>query len=91
MLILLLWSKTQELIAVIGSVKYTSYSAQILCLEDAFRGKNEKNWTKCECEELTLVLFHSKFAELQEIEGDVITLVGSFLLDGGGKADLVGT
>lgn len=51
----------------------------------------KKNWTECECEELTLVLFHSEFAELQEIEGDVITLVRPFLLDGGGKADLVGT
>lgn len=54
-------------------------------------GKKKKNWTECESEELTLVLFHSKFAELQEIEGDVITLVRPFLLDGGGKADLVGT
>lgn len=53
--------------------------------------KKKKSRTECESEELTLVLFHSKFAELQEIEGDVITLVRPFLLDGGGKADLVGT
>lgn len=88
MLILLLWSKTQEI------VKYTSCSALILCLEalsEAKMAKKKKNWTGCESEELTLVWFHSKFAELQEIEGDVITLARPFLLDGGGKADLVGT